>query len=339
MIVPRSGSIPVLSLFAGAGGLDYGFVQAGFAPVMAIDRDKAATATYNANFEGNVARCSDLAVLQASTLMSWLNDLPIKPKGIIGGPPCQGFSLGNLSPEVDDPRNLLPFRYCEIIAALNKSIGIDFFVFENVLGLRSPKHRARLGEIIARLERAGFNVTHGELDAQHFGVPQCRRRIFLVGINRLKYPDQTLGLPTGTDTVRSVRSAIGDLPEPVFNSRGLTPKDIPYHPNHWASAPCSKRFEDQDFNTVNTGRSFRRLDWDLPSWTVAYGNREIHIHPKGHRRLSVLEAMFLQSFPKKFVMTGNFCEQVQQVSNAVPPRVARAVASAIRKQLFEPTRH
>ena len=112
----------------------------------------------------------------------------------------------------------------------------------------------------------------------------------------------------------------------------MRPEEIGYHPNHWTSPPCSAKFQTQDFGD---GRSFRRLDWDTPSWTVAYGNREIHIHPSGQRRLSVLEAMLLQSFPKKFVITGNFCEQVTQVSNAVPPRVARAVASAIRKQLFE----
>lgn len=334
MIGPTTSSIPVLSLFNGAGGLDYGFVQAGFVPILAVDNDQAATNTFNTNFEGNVARCADLATLHPKTLMSWLKELPLKPRGVIGGPPCQGFSLGNINADIDDPRNLLPYNYCDFIAALNASIGVDFFVFENVLGLRSPKHCARLREIVNRLEHAGFIVTQGELDAQHFRVPQRRRRLFLIGLNRKKFPRQAFVLPNGNGVVRSVRSAIGGLPTPTFRFHGITPKDIPYHPNHWTSPPCSRRFKEQDFNTGRSGRSFRRLEWDQPSWTVAYGNREIHIHPDGQRRLSVLEAMLLQSFPKKFVLTGNFCQQIQQVSNAVPPRVARAVASAVRKQLY-----
>ena len=324
--------IPVVSLFSGAGGLDYGFGQAGFETVLAIDRDRAATATFNANFGGEVARTGDLSAVPPATVFKWLKDRNAEPRGIIGGPPCQGFSIGNTKASPDDPRNQLPFRYCEILETLNDKFGIEFFVFENVLGLRAPKHRTRLAEIIARFEQAGFRVMQGEVNAVRFGVPQNRRRLFLVGFNQSFHPNVEFVWPSGTDEVRTVRSAISGLPQPAYRMAGLRPEEIEHHPNHWTSPPCSAKFKSQDFGD---GRSFRRLDWDEPSWTVAYGNREIHIHPNGQRRLSVFEAMLLQSFPKKFVMTGNFCEQVTQVSNAVPPRVARAIASAIRKKLFE----
>ena len=175
-------------------------------------------------------------------------------------------------------------------------------------------------------------MAQGEINAVRFGVAQNRRRLFLVGINQSLHPGVEFPWPAGTDEVKTVREVIADLPDPVFRRHGLVADEIDYHPNHWTSPPCSSKFATQEFGD---GRSFRKLDWDAPSWTVAYGNREIHIHPNGKRRLSVLEAMLLQSFPKKFVLTGNFCEQVTQVSNAVPPRVARAVASAIRKQLFD----
>lgn len=331
MISKPSSPIPVVSLFSGAGGLDYGFGRAGFMPVLAVDRDAAAVRTFNANFPGGVAQSGDLSELSPASIVKWLRPLP-PPRGVIGGPPCQGFSYGNTQARPDDPRNDLPFRYCQILAALNRRRPIDFFVFENVLGLRSPKHRDRLREIVRRFGEAGFNVAQAELDAERFRVPQRRRRLFLVGVNADTFSGVSFEWPNGTDEFRTVRQAIEGLPEPVLRTPGLMADDIPYHPNHWTMPPRSWRFVQHDFNG---GRSFRRLQWDQPSWAVAYGNREIHIHPEGRRRLSILEAMLLQGFPKKFVIQGNFSEQVQQVSNAVPPPVARAVAAAIRKQLYQ----
>lgn len=331
MAVQPKHRIPVLSVFSGAGGLDYGFSLAGFETVLAIDRDRAATDTFNENFGANVAVNGDLATITPNQILKWLAERDSSPRGIIGGPPCQGFSVGNTKAKLDDPRNELPFRFCEILEALTRVHTIDFFVFENVLGLRAPKHRDRLAMIVQRFDDAGFQVSQAELNAVRFGVAQIRRRLFLVGINKSRHPQFTFDWPSGNGIVRTVRDAIGGLPRPSFRTAGMSPNDVTLHPNHWTSPPCSAKFESQQFGD---GRSFRRLKWNQPSWTVAYGNREIHIHPSGTRRLSVFEAMLLQSFPKKFRIIGNFCEQVTQVSNAVPPRVARAVATAIRKQVF-----
>jgi DNA (cytosine-5)-methyltransferase 1 len=331
MGTPRREPIPVLSLFCGAGGLDYGFLRAGFNSVLAMDREESAVATYNANLPDCVARTADLSRSTNQTVLKLVEGSGCIPRGVIGGPPCQGFSLGNTKASIDDPRNLMALRYCDLIREVNKVYHLDFFVFENVIGLRSSKHNQRLCDIKDRLDRAGFDVYQHELDAQFFGVPQRRRRLFLVGINRMRHPGVIFTFPNGTQEVRTVRSAIEGLPDPVYRKWGMAEGDVPYHPNHWTMPPFSKRFADQTFNG---GRSFRRLDWERPSWTVAYGNREIHVHPDGKRRLTILEAMLLQKFPKKFVIKGNFSQQVQQVSNAVPPPVARAVASAIRSQLF-----
>ena len=95
--------------------------------------------------------------------------------------------------------------------------------------------------------------------------------------------------------------------------------------------PKSERFTTREFNRW---RSFRRLQWSEPSPTVAYGNREIHIHPSGRRRLSMLEAMLLQGFPQSYRIRGNLSEQVTQICNAVPPPVALVVAKAVRAQLY-----
>jgi len=130
----------------------------------------------------------------------------------------------------------------------------------------------------------------------------------------------------------TVREAIEGFVEPAFYSRGLETKEIPFHPNHWTMKPKSKRFK-SPINGNGDGRSFKRLQWDKASPTIAFGHREIHVHPDGTRRLSIFEAMRLQGFPSDFVLEGNLSEQVEQVSDAVPPPVAVSIATAIKRSL------
>ena len=250
-----------------------------------------------------------------------------RPCGVVGGPPCQGFSRGNVCSDPSDPRNHLPFRYAEILAAINEKYRLEFFVFENVMGLAGPKHADRYAKVKEAFRQAGFRVFEQELDSVLFGVPQERRRLFIVGLNNKFYPNVDFAFPAGGEIRRTVRTAIGDLPAATLFSRNLSAKDIAHHPNHWTMRPKSKKFSE---NLPSAGRSFRRLSWDEPSPTVAYGHREIHVHPEGHRRLSILEAMLLQGFPDTYRLLGNLSEQVTQVSNAVPPPVAEAVATQVK---------
>ena len=325
--------IPVLSLFCGAGGLDSGFVDVGFRPVRAYDHNAAAVSTYNRNIPGKIARIADLSDPSERAVNSILDDLPEAPRGVIGGPPCQGFSYGNTRAKPDDPRNLLVHSYAEIIERACRRFPIEFFVFENVAGLKSSRHADRLARLTGRLDEIGFKVVQGRLDAKSFGAPQKRNRLFLVGFSHRLHPGKEFVFPSPSmRKERVVAGAIAGLPDPAYFRRGMKPEEIPFHPNHWTSPPNSSRFATGEFG--GCGQSFRRLEWDKPSWTVAYGNREIHVHPDGRRRLSILEAMLLQTFARPWVFEGNFSEQVQQVSNAVPPCVARAVARAIRAQLF-----
>jgi len=326
----NSKNIPILSLFSGAGGMDVGFRKSGMRPVLALDNDEAAVLTYNFNAKQTIAKQMDLARLKPEVLDEMLNG-KAAPRGVVGGPPCQGFSVGNAYSDPKDPRNQLPYRYIDILKKLNAANTIDFFVFENVPGLKAPRHLPRFRRIHKKMESAGFQIHETSIDAYEFGVPQHRKRLFVVGINSGIARADEFSFPQPSGPPLTVRDAIGHLPEPVFRSNGMTPKDIPYHPNHWTMEPRSKRFEEKSFNN---GRSFRKLDWDEPSWTVAYGNREIHVHPNGHRRLSVLEALLLQGFPETYVLRGNFCQQVDQVSNAVPPPVASEIAKSIYAKLY-----
>jgi DNA (cytosine-5)-methyltransferase 1 len=179
------------------------------------------------------------------------------------------------------------------------------------------------------LKRLQFNVFENELCSLEFGVPQIRRRIFLTALRDTLETDLPILIRRSGPI--TVKDAIEGLPDPVFYSRGLIPTDFPVHPNHWTMKPKSYRFTHQLIGSG--GRSFKRLAWDKPSPTIAFGNREIHVHPEGKRRLSIYEAMVLQGFPKSFVLEGNLSEQVSQVSNAVPPPLAASIAAALKTAL------
>jgi DNA (cytosine-5)-methyltransferase 1 len=323
-------TFPIVSLFSGAGGLDWGFRHERFRVVLALDNFAAAVNSYNLNAKRRAARNVDLGRTTPEQLVSMLEERSpgVRLAGVVGGPPCQGFSRGNARAEADDPRNLLPFTYAEILAGLNERYTLHFFVFENVMGLTNPRHRERFRAVKGAFEKAGFRIFHDELNASCFGVAQHRPRLFIVGLNASRYPDQEFAFPSGEAARVTVRAVIGGLPKPAFFTRGMNRASIPHHPNHWTMMPKSEKLL-RSLPTTD-GRSFRRLSWDDVSRTVAYGNREIHVHPDGGRRLSVHEAMLLQGFPPTYRLTGNFSEQITQVSNAVPPPVSRALARAVR---------
>jgi DNA (cytosine-5)-methyltransferase 1 len=312
-------------LFCGAGGLDLGFRDAGFRTILALDNSSDAVATFNLNDPNRVARVANLETLPREQFLD-LVPSGAKPIGMIGGPPCQGFSRGNVYADDSDPRNLLPFRYASLLKAANQKFKLHFFVFENVIGLMGPKHAKRFSSIKTKLENAGFFVFEGQLNASDFAVPQRRKRLFLVGLNQELYPETQFVFPPGCGDAKTVSDVIAGLPPPQFFDRALSPDTIPFHRNHWTMKPKSAKFTS---GVSSDGRSFRRIKWDEVSPTVAYGHREIHVHPDGGRRLSVLEAMLLQGFSKNYALTGSLSSQITQVSNAVPPPVAKAVASAI----------
>ncbi|HEY0393280.1 MAG TPA: DNA cytosine methyltransferase [Candidatus Elarobacter sp.] len=329
-------SLQLLSLFSGPGGLDEGFRQAGFHTRIAFDIDEACIRTFNHNHRqhGSIAYRRDITELDATSVRD-LGGTGFRPIGVIGGPPCQSFSVSNVFQTDSDPRHSLPAVYARLLKALNDDVPISFFLFENVPGLLGVKHRHRYEQFKELFAAAGFEISEKLIDARDFNVPQQRERIFIVGINRELHPDVEWVWPNPRSRVRTVRDAISRLPEPIYNEKGRSGSDIPFHPNHWSMVPRSKKFGTEGALKEGQawGRSFRTLSWDEPSWTVAYGNREVHVHPGGKRRLSIYEAMLLQSFPSDYVLTGNISTQVRLVSEAVAPRVAFFLALALRSCL------
>jgi DNA (cytosine-5)-methyltransferase 1 len=329
--------LPVVSLFCGPGGFDVGFEQAGFTPVLAIDAAPAACKTFKHNHAGTMVLRRDLSSAPQGYVSERLREHPDSPipVGVIGGPPCQAFSLSNGHKKEGDPRAEMPRHYAAILKELNCQYEIDFFVFENVLGLKHPRHQAQFEQFKRLFAAAGFTIFEEELNAADFGVAQVRKRVFVVGFNNRKYPKIDFSFPSAISGDRStVRDAIINLPPAFLFKRGAKTDEIPHHPNHWCMQPKSSRFTNGTLKQGEIkGRAFRVLQWDEPSWTVAYGHREVHIHPSGKRRLSVYEAMLLQGFPPEYVLCGTLSDQIRMVSDAVAPPVAKAVAQAIRNKL------
>jgi len=322
----------IISLFSGAGGLDLGFKNEGYKIALAIDSESSAIDTHKHNFEGTESIVADLTKLGPKGVLKHVikNVAPGSRIGVIGGPPCQGFSRANISSQPDDPRNLLPVLYVKIIRELQKRYTVEFVIFENVLGMKDKKHSAKYSGLIKGLQKLGLDITEKELCAIDYGVPQKRNRIIVSALR--KGQGYTTVIPEKKTGMTTVKEAIGSLPGPVFFDRSLKGDEIPFHPNHWTMKPKSPKFN-QPIAEGHKTRSFRRLKWDKASPTIAFGNREIHIHPNGTRRLSIYEAMLLQGFPETFVLKGNLSQQVQQISNAVPPPLAKSLAAALSKSM------
>lgn len=325
----------LLSLFSGAGGLDLGFEQAGFNVALAFDLREDSIKSYNHNralngdANGHVFDVRNLDLNKLDELYQG----EFAPFGIIGGPPCQSFSRANKSKKQDDPRHELPNVYANLILELNQRSPVAFFAFENVTGILEASHKKIFDDFKKKLSK-DFVLSESVLNSVNYSVPQTRERLILVGLNKELFGSMQWTPPAPT-TVNidelNLKNTFKNLPEPTYFKRNLTPEDIAYHKNHWCMQPKSQKFKIEGALKPGdrSNRSFKILSWDSPSITVAYGNREVHIHPGCHRRLSVYEAMLLQGFPPSYELVGSLSSQITQVSEAVPPPMACAIARSI----------
>lgn len=318
-------SLPrIISFFSGAGGLDLGFKEVGFSVDFATDIMQASQETHQLAFAKTAFWRTNIEDVSEEDFLQQLAQSidPGQVVGIIGGPPCQGFSRSNPNALPTDPRNALTQTYGRLVTAISRLYTVDFVLFENVMGILDAKNKPILDRLLAELSDVGLSVSVNRFDAINFGVPQRRKRVIVFASRH----NSVLVEPSSTPQM-TVRTAIENLQEPRYYSRQPSTNDE-FHPNHWAMNPRSSKFQNNCSN--QSGRSFRKLKWDEPSPTVAMGHREMPVHPEGHRRISVLEAMLLQGFPQSYEVKGSFSDQVTQVSNAVPPPLARALASQIR---------
>lgn len=348
--------LKLVDLFAGAGGMTLGFTDdrfgGGFESVWAVDIDEAATRTFNANF-GNHAVCEDID--------DWVTSGKPVPKAdvVIGGPPCQGFSLLNKK-RTGDTRRALWQPYMDVV----EMSGARAFVIENVKELRSsPEH----DDIVARANSMGFATATEWLLAADFGAPQARWRTVIVGWRKdLADAPAFPPLPTHCNPEkksnlpnwRTVRDAIGDLPRPVGTEPRpvKAPLDLHFGRNPTAKSLARYKAVPAGGNRFDLQRNapeltpdcwvrktsggtdlFGRLWWDRPSVTIRTEffkpEKGRYLHPDQDRPITHREAARLMGFPDDFRFCGSKTEIARQIGNAVPPPLAGAIANSVRTLL------
>jgi len=304
----------VVSLFSGAGGMDLGFIRAGNSVVWANDNFKDAVETYKLNL-GDTIILGDIRAIPSKSIP--------KCDMVIGGFPCQGFSIANWKRKLVDTRN---FLYQEMVRVIRDKQP-RFFLAENVKGLASLGQGRALQAILRDFSGAGYKVHTTVLNAADYGVPQNRERLFLFGVrNDLKFeglfpPPPTHGERNSMFDLNlrpklSVGDALKGIPEP---------DDAPNMPNH----TCSKYKL-----TFNGYLGHRALDPAKPSPTVTARGDErggvvVLPHPNGRRRMTARELAIIQSFPEDFVFVGSRTSAYRQIANAVPPRLAESISRAL----------
>ena len=340
----------ILDLFCGAGGLSLGFERAGFHVVKAIDIDQHAVNTYNFNRKEKVAEVKSVSDIDSNYLEK-LGTID----GIIGGPPCQGFSIANGQRIVNDERNKLYREYFRIL----ETVRPKFFIIKNVTGLLTLAKGAVKDDILKRARKLGYNIEYKTINASLYGVPQVRMRVIFVGIHKSCSTEKFV-FPEGHSAPVSIEDAIGDLPSldnGEDNTSYVHPPKTDYQKmirdgmtvlhNHILSVhkeetkktiamiPEGKRVCDLP-KELRGGRKYealmRKMDRKKPALTIDTGHRT-YFHYQELRIPSTREVARLQSFPDSYVFLGPRNDQQKQVGNAVPPMLAEIIANAIFKHI------
>ena len=341
----------VLDLFCGAGGLSCGFERNAFEVVKAIDFAKHAVETYNFNRKEKVAEVKDIKEIDDDYLKT-LGTID----GIIGGPPCQGFSTAG-DRIIDDERNVLYREYFKILEHVNPK----FFLIENVVGILTFAKGAIVADIHKRANDLGYEIFMEVLNTQDYGIPQVRRRVIFVGIKK-ELIHGKFEFPKANGITVTIEEAIGDLPSldkgednTKYNKDPLTEYQkyirngsIELH-NHMQSAhteavkeAISLVPEGGDMRDIpeekRGGRNYhallRKMDRKKPSLCIDTGHRT-YFHYEELRVPSVRESARLQSFKDDYVFIGPKQEQYKQVGNAVPPILAELISMQIQQYLQE----
>lgn len=348
-----------IDFFCGCGGISLGFKRAGFNIIMGIDSDKNAIETYNKNFNDCGVQVSVVDV-NGHEILDKLDD-NISVDVLIGGPPCQGFSHANQwTKNNDDDRNKLVLYYAKHIEVLQPKM----FLVENVKGMLSPSKSHIKDEVLKIFDSIGYKI-HGPevLNAQNYGVPQKRERVFFIGTRK----GYDFKFPIEHDKVFNVKEALEDLYDfemkedesPIKHKKKISNEyqrimraktDTIY--NHFPKLPAEVtqakisyvpqggNWKDIPADVIGTNRNnrhssaYKRLDEKQPSITIDTGNAHSnYFHPLYNRIPSVREAARLQSFPDDFIFLGPRGSQYRQVGNAVPPLLAEEIAKEFMKSL------
>jgi DNA (cytosine-5)-methyltransferase 1 len=341
----QGNELKVLDLFSGCGGLSYGFHRAGYKIVAGIDNWEDALITFEKNHPGAKTYNVDLVDFDPRQMDSMVGrEIDV----IVGGPPCQGFSVAGKR-KVDDPRNKLYKEFVRVVKYYDPKV----FVLENVPNLISMGKGSAKDKIISDFGALGYKVSFKVLLASRFGVPQNRRRVIFVGLKdqHFRFPLESVSEPTTT------YEAISDLPEksledgaqypvaPISTYQKMMRKNSAGVYNHQMVIHKPKTVE--IINMVPDGGNYKNLPQELwstrkvniawtrmnsrkPSFTIDTGHNH-HFHYKFNRVPTARESARIQSFPDDFIFYGRPISQLKQVGNAVPPLMAEELAKELLK--------
>lgn len=336
--LPNSNSFKIVSLFSGCGGLDLGFEKAGLPIVWGNDYDKNFWETFQKNFKG--AAFDGRSITQVPSA-----EIP-DGDGFIGGPPCQSWSLAGSMKGLGDNRGKLFYEYVRIL----KDKQPLFFLAENVPGIISKTHLPEFLKIVEEFKKIGYEVSYKKVVAADYGASEERARVIIVGFRKdlhakFVFPSVTHGESKELKPYVTQRDAFGDLPAPIpalAKNKTNGQLDIPNH--EYFTGSFSPRFMSRN----------RIRKWDEVAFTVEASGRHAKLHPdsppmikvgpdlwkfdskriKEYRRLSVRESARIQGFPDKFIFYYTDVNQgYKMIGNAVPVKLAYAMASAIKSQL------
>lgn len=341
--------LTAIDLFCGAGGLSAGFEQAGFQILAGNDIDTAAGQTFQLNHEASQFFLRPVKDLSAKFLLAKTGLKIGELTCLIGGPPCQGFSVYNHQRGMHDERSHLFKDYLRIV----KGLLPQWIVMENVTGILSIERGTVVDTIVQSLNKLGYRVEWKILKAEQFGVAQERRRVVFIGTRTdhpIRFPSPSHG--PGLQPYCNIKKAIGDLPKlenggklemtsskirnhcaPKLSTINLARmKHIPPG-GSWRDIPVDllpegmKRAKRSDHT-----KRYGRMRWDGLSCTILT-KCDVHwgayIHPDQNRAISVREAARIQSFSDGFIFTGSMTDQFVQVGNSVPPLMAQKIAETI----------
>lgn len=335
-----------IDCFCGAGGLSLGFKLAGFDIEYAFDLDEASIRTHELNL-GPHAFVEDIHNISKRSIEARLGKSLDDLSVVVGGPPCQGFSVQRRGDD-SDPRNDLVLEFARLVIELSP----PFFLMENVGGLLAPRGLPVMQRIKERFAGAGYVLHIKKLNAFDYGVPQVRKRVFIVGekletaIAKFTFPPP---LENRTEAAATAREAIWDLMD-------KNEDDVPNHRADRLSAINLERIrsikegEGRDslpphlqLDCHRNNSTHRHLDvygrmaWDKPSPTITARfdsfSRGRFGHPVLDRTVTLREGARLQTFPDSFLFFGSKVEVARQIGNAVPPLLAKAIAERIKEYL------
>lgn len=372
MAIQRDDKYSIMSFFSGAGFLDLGFEHSGFPISFVNEMHTPFMRVYQYSRERmNMDKpeygysCEDINALlgQDSKVHEIVEKLREEGKmvGFIGGPPCPDFSVGGKNRGREGNNGKLSQTYVQLIVENLP----DFFLFENVKGLwRTARHREFYEELKQVLHNAGYATTERLTNSLEFGAPQDRDRILLFGVREELLPSNAIegselqGFPWEryiTEDIDAIKNlawperdsfavdSVKDAPSEIEDHRELTVQfwfernDVENHPNserYLVPRQGLARMKTVDEGDVSK-KSYKRLHRWRYSPTVAYGNNEVHLHPYRERRLTVAEALALQSLPKEFALPNDMTitDSFKTIGNGVPYLLAKGIASSIKDYL------